>query len=263
MRAFELFVSHTCFSPRGAAGFGQSQALKLNLTRAIGVSNFQTSHLEEILAICETPPAVNQWCDSPHRPAHSIHFHTKCMSILHPQSLVMAEIEQWFDQSASSAALPDCLWLLENTQDADVGSSSMHIGGHDDETIKFSQLHGITYEAYSPLGGDDLGGRSVMTYPAVKQIAASHGVSGAQVALRWVVQQGCALTTATGAPDQVSLVCCFGAPCFELTDTLGALDPGNVQYMQEDLQVLDGFTLTAKEMATLSAVHGVPPPQWA
>jgi len=79
--------------------------------------------------------------------------------------------------------------------------------GHDDETIKFSQLHGITYEAYSPLGGDDLGGKSVMTYPAVKEIAAAHGVSGAQVALRWVIQQGCALTTATG----------------------------DIQYMQEDL----------------------------
>ena len=32
------------------------------------------------------------------------------------------------------------------------------IGGHDDDTIKFCQAHGITYEAYSPLGGDDLGG---------------------------------------------------------------------------------------------------------
>lgn len=57
----------------------------------------------------------------------------------------------------------------------------MHIGRHDDATIKFSQAHGITYEAYSPLGGPDLGGKSVMGYPAVKAAAAAHKVSGAQV----------------------------------------------------------------------------------
>jgi 2,5-diketo-D-gluconate reductase A len=69
-------------------------------------------------------------------------------------------------------------------------------------------------------------------YPAVKKIAAAHSVSGAQVALRWVLQQGCALTTATG----------------------------NVGYMQEDLDTLDGFALSEEEMATLSAIHGPPPP---
>jgi len=45
---------------RQATYKGLEQALKLNLTRAIGVSNFKTSHLMEILAICETPPALNQ-----------------------------------------------------------------------------------------------------------------------------------------------------------------------------------------------------------
>ena len=135
-------------------------------------------------------------------------------------------------------------------------------GGHDDDTIKFCQAHGITYEAYSPLGGDDLGGarthpttqlslvldvlvldiliveslraigKSVMTYPDVKKIASVHHVSAAQVALRWVLQQGCALTTATG----------------------------NVEYMHEDLDTLSTFMLSDAEMATLSAIHGPPPP---
>eukprot|EP01043_Picozoa_sp_COSAG02_P065957 COSAG02_NODE_10115_length_2018_cov_1.145388_1_plen_81_part_00 len=75
-------------------------------------------------------------------------------------------------------------------------------------------------------------GKSVMTYPGVKKIASAHGVSAAQVALRWVLQQGCALTTATG----------------------------NVEYMHEDLATLSSFELSEAEMTTLSAIHGSPPP---
>jgi diketogulonate reductase-like aldo/keto reductase len=55
-------------------------------------------------------------------------------------------------------------------------------------------------------------------------------VSGAQVALRWVLQQGVAVVTATG----------------------------NKAYMQEDIGTL-AFELTPAEMATLSAVAGTPP----
>ena len=95
-------------------------ALAANLTRSIGISNFNTEQIKEILATAVTPPAVNQ--------------------------------------------------------------CSMHVGGHDDETIAFCQKHGILYEAYSPLGGGDLGGKSVMSYPAIKAIAAAHKVSSAQVA---------------------------------------------------------------------------------
>lgn len=75
-------------------------------------------------------------------------------------------------------------------------------------------------------------GKSVMTYPDVQKIARAHDVSAAQVALRWVLQQGCALTTATG----------------------------NVEYMHEDLDTLSSFELSKVEMATLSAIHGPPPP---
>ena len=71
-----------------------------------------------------------------------------------------------------------------------------------------------------------------MTYPDVKSIASTHNVSAAQVALRWVLQQGCALVTATG----------------------------NVEYMHEDLDTLSSFVLSKTEMETLSAIHGPPPP---
>ncbi len=111
-----------------------------------------------------------------------------------------------------------------------VNQCSMHIGRHDDLTIEFCKSHNIQYEAYSPLGGPDLGGQSVMAYPQVISIAKAHEVSGAQVALRWVLQQDIAVVTATG----------------------------NKEFILEDLAVTN-FTLTAAEMKTLSAVAGKPP----
>jgi hypothetical protein len=85
------------------------------------------------------------------------------------------------------------------------------------------------YEAYSPLGG--LSNWHVLSYPEVKAVAAAHKVSAAVVALRWVLQQGVPLVTATG----------------------------NAAYIKEDLAVVDGPVLSAKEMATLSAITGRPP----
>lgn len=59
-----------------------------------------------------------------------------------------------------------------------VNQCPYHIGNHDDETVAFCQAHNVTYQAYSPLGGPDLHGKSVLTYPALKQVAANHNVSG-------------------------------------------------------------------------------------
>jgi 2,5-diketo-D-gluconate reductase B len=146
---------------------GLLQGLQLGLTRAVGVSNFDSAQMADCLAV--GPVAVNQ--------------------------------------------------------------CSMHVGRHDDVSIRFAQAHNITYEAYSPLGGPDLHGKSVLTYPAVVAIAKAHNVSGAQVAMRWVLQQGVAVVTATG----------------------------NAEYIVEDLAAPAAFTLTASEMARLSAVSGTPP----
>ena len=147
---------------------GMEMALAANLTRSIGVSNFNVKNLETVLKTAKITPAANQ--------------------------------------------------------------CSMHIGRHDDATIAFCKEKGILYEAYSPLGGPDLHGKAVMTYPEVKRIAAVHHVSGAQVAMRWVLQQGCAVVTATGA----------------------------AAYMGEDLAVTS-FELTQSEMESLSKVTGNPP----
>ena len=89
----------------------------------------------------------------------------------------------------------------------------------------FCARHGITYEAYSPLGGlshvDVLGDADVLT------IAAAHGVSAAQVALRWILQ-----TNATFSANPGSSV--------------------EQQYFKEDLALFD-FELSAPEMAKLNA----------
>ena len=53
----------------------------------------------------------------------------------------------------------------------------------------------------------------------------------AAVALRWIVQQGSPLVTATN----------------------------NTDYMAEDLGVVDGFELTEAEMVRLSSIKGKPP----
>jgi diketogulonate reductase-like aldo/keto reductase len=112
---------------------GLEDALAMNLTRAIGVSNFVEEDLRAILDAKPKPstiPAVNQ--------------------------------------------------------------CSMSIGNHDDATRAFCASHGITYEAYSPLSHVDF------SDSRLSKIAAAHGVSAAQVALRWITQTGSPLAT---SPD--------------------------------------------------------------
>jgi diketogulonate reductase-like aldo/keto reductase len=96
----------------------------------------------------------------------------------------------------------------------------MCVGDHDDDTIAFCKSKGITYEAYGPLRSVNLSDKRIQT------IANAHGVSTAQVSLRWVTQQG--------SPVAVS--------------------PGlNPEYAAEDMG-LGSFTLTAAEMGVLSSI---------
>eukprot|EP00931_Biecheleriopsis_adriatica_P010473 TRINITY_DN111549_c0_g1_i1.p1 TRINITY_DN111549_c0_g1~~TRINITY_DN111549_c0_g1_i1.p1 ORF type:complete len:300 (+),score=33.24 TRINITY_DN111549_c0_g1_i1:85-984(+) len=80
-----------------------------------------------------------------------------------------------------------------------VNQCKFSIGMHDDVTQQFCQEKKITYSAYSPLGG--LSHVDVMHDPDVLQVASAHNKSWAQVALRWVVQQGVVAVTST---DKVS-----------------------------------------------------------
>lgn len=93
---------------------------------------------------------------------------------------------------------------------------------HDEETIAFCRAHDITVEAYSPLGGAYSRG-SIFSEPTVVAIANAHGVSAAQVAIRWIVQggphphpAGDILTVLSGNPEhQLNDADVFG---FQLSD---------------------------------------------
>ncbi len=101
-----------------------------------------------------------------------------------------------------------------------VNQCQMSIGSHDDATIAFCKKHNITYESYSPLRNVDLSDKRITP------IAKAHNVTTAQVALKWIVQQGCPVAT---SPDV------------------------NRAYCEEDLN-LGSFTLSAEEMDTLAAI---------
>ena len=72
---------------------------------------------------------------------------------------------------------------------------------------------------------EGLSGQDLFKNPTVLAVAKAHSVSGAQVALRWLVQQGISAVTAAHNPA----------------------------YITEDLDLFS-FTLTDKEMADLAAI---------
>jgi len=124
--------------------------------RAIGVSNFLPEHLDKLVGLGGTVPAVNQ-------------------VELHPAL-------QQRDVAGSNAA------------------------------------HGVATEAWSPLAQG-----AVLGEPAVTAIAAEHGVTPAQVILRWHLQQGRIIIPKSVTPARIrENLDVFG---FELADTeLAAID---------------------------------------
>ena len=101
-----------------------------------------------------------------------------------------------------------------------VNQCQMSIGSHDDETIAYGKARNVTYEAYSPLRRVDLTDRRIVS------IAHSHGVSPAQVALKWIAQQEILIATSPGT---------------------------NRAFIAADL-ALETFTLEDGEMQTLSKI---------
>jgi len=93
--------------------------------------------------------------------------------------------------------------------------------------VSYSTGKGIMVQAYSPLGGD--AHAALLGSAALKTIAAAHNKSTAQVSLRWVLQQGYALTTSTVKED----------------------------YMSEDLGAW-GWKLTEEEMYTIDKLNVAP-----
>ena len=107
-----------------------------------------------------------------------------------------------------------------------IGDHTSSLWGRDDATVEMSKKLGVTFEAYSPLGGWARGGTGhILNDPTVKSIGEAHNKSAAQVALRWLVQQDIAVVTASN----------------------------DIEYDESDLELWD-FVLTDDEMQQLSSI---------
>lgn len=113
-----------------------------------------------------------------------------------------------------------------------VNQIQYHVGmGQDPQDIvSYCKERGVQIQAYSPLGGS--GQSELITGDLVTQIGQAHGVSGVQVALRWIWEQGIPLTTKTSSS----------------------------QHLADDINIFS-WSLTADEMSVLNdadSPHGTP-----
>lgn len=147
---------------------GLQMALDQGLTRAIGVSNYNATHLDNLQAAAttKTVPAVNQ--------------------------------------------------------------CQMSIAQHDDATIQYCLEHKITYEAWRIFGD----GGCPFADAKLGAISKAHGMTPAQVCLRWALQRGAVIAVGTGS-------------------NTSKVDNES----KENLAALNGTDLTAEDMAYLNNFH--------
>ena len=69
---------------------------------------------------------------------------------------------------------------------------------YDEAILEESRERGVTLEGYSPLKGTDLG------HPVLTTIAAAHGVTPAQVVLRWHLEHGIAVIPKSARPERIA-----------------------------------------------------------
>jgi diketogulonate reductase-like aldo/keto reductase len=79
-----------------------------------------------------------------------------------------------------------------------------------EKLLRFCREAGLVVTAFSPLGADSylpLGmaeeSERILTHPVLEQIAAKHGRSPAQIALRWAVQRGTVPVPKTQSPEHL------------------------------------------------------------
>jgi 2,5-diketo-D-gluconate reductase A len=126
--------------------------------------------------------------------------------------------------------------------------------GGGDGTVAFCKQHGISYSAYSPLGG--LNGIDVFKNKEVIEIAQKHGVSAAQVALRWLVQQNITVVTAGKwcllfRLMRCQINCDIGFLKFFVALNYSSNAANEIDYIKEDIDLFS-FSLTADEMHKLA-----------
>eukprot|EP00427_Karlodinium_veneficum_P021921 CAMPEP_0169115380 /NCGR_PEP_ID=MMETSP1015-20121227/29305_1 /TAXON_ID=342587 /ORGANISM="Karlodinium micrum, Strain CCMP2283" /LENGTH=328 /DNA_ID=CAMNT_0009177815 /DNA_START=58 /DNA_END=1044 /DNA_ORIENTATION=- len=114
-----------------------------------------------------------------------------------------------------------------------VNQQEWHVGMGTDPVgvVSFCKQHGISYQSFSPLCGPcSKSGRDELLFgPLVTSIGKAHNVSGAQVSLKWLVQQGSPVIPKSSVE----------------------------QHLREDLDLFS-FTLSDAEMAQLSALTTPP-----
>lgn len=80
-----------------------------------------------------------------------------------------------------------------------VDQLEFHPGYTQDEAVAFCQNHNILVEAWSPLGRNRLTGNGVLT-----RLAAEHGVSPAQICLRFALQRGVLPLPKSSSPERMA-----------------------------------------------------------
>merc|ERR1711871_1236886 len=86
-----------------------------------------------------------------------------------------------------------------NQQEWHVGMGSDPVG-----IVSFCKKHGIVYQSFSPLCGPCApNGTSLVHGHLVSSIGKAHGVSGAQVSLRWLVKQGSPVIPKSSNPAHI------------------------------------------------------------
>ena len=102
-----------------------------------------------------------------------------------------------------------------------------------DEARRYHDDHGIVTEGWSPLGS----GNGLVEHPVVQSTAQAHGVTPAQVLLRWQTQQGHVVAPKSASPQrQGQNLDVFG---FDLTadelEAIHALDTGEANAVDSDV----------------------------
>jgi diketogulonate reductase-like aldo/keto reductase len=119
------------------------------------------------------------------------------------------------------------------TVDIAVNQQEWHVGmGPDPEGVaSFCSQHGIAFQSFSPLCGPCPAAdhKALINGPLVNPIAKKYNISGAQVALRWLVQHNSPVIAKSS----------------------------NIQHVHENLDIFH-FKLTNEEMATLDAATAPP-----
>lgn len=124
------------------------------------------------------------------------------------ESMVAAGTAKAIGVSNFNASMVDRIVKAANVKPA-VNQCGFSIAGHDnatwgrdDATVATCKRHGVTFEAYSPLGGWAKGGTGrILNDPTVNAIAKVHNKSSAQIALRWIAQQDVVIVTSSNQRD--------------------------------------------------------------